>query len=154
MARRHKRESYDGRRRELNRRQQLADLDQASIDREQAVVGGGQAQLTRRWTHAAMVQAISGPVDRVAQTALRRIVLELVEDQRRHDVRQALLDRTQSAADTVQHVIDAQQTKLDDLTLTAAQAHAVHRRGTRQRASVGRRRSRARNAGVLANECS
>jgi hypothetical protein len=154
MARRHKRGFYDGRGRELDRRQAVADLVQAGIDREQRLVDSAQAQLTQRWVRAAMDLAAGDRADRVARAKLRRLTLDLVEDQRRHDLHQALIDQKQAAADAIQRVIDMLQAEFDDLTLAAAQAHAVlHGRGTRQRASVGRRRSRARNAGILASEC-
>ena len=147
MTRRQKRDFHDSRRQELDRRQVLADLIQASIDREQALADSSQAhlaRLTQRWDHAAMVQAVSDPGDRAAQRTLRCIARGLVEDQARHDLHQALLDQQQAATDTLQRLIDALQAELDAPTLAASEAQAVRCRGTRQRASVGRRWSRGR----------
>jgi hypothetical protein len=81
------------------------------------------------------------------------MALELAEDQRRHDSRQTLIDQTQAATDDFQCLVDAEQAALDEAILAATEAQDAYRRGRRQRASVGRRRSRARNEWGLADEC-
>lgn len=153
MMRRHKGEFYDARQQGLDRRQLLADSAQRSVDRQQALCDSRQADLTERWSHEAIARAVSDPADGTGQAALRRMALDLAEDQRCHDSRQALIDQTQAATDAFQCLIDASQAALDATILAATEAQEAYRRGTRQRASVGRRRSRARNIRGLADEC-
>ncbi len=137
---------------QLDRRQTLADLAQISVDREQALADSRQAELEIRWAQAAMAQALVDLADRAALASCQRMVRELAEDQRRHDARQELIDQTQAANDSFQRLIDAQQTELDETAQARSDAR-VAQRAKRARASVGRRRARARNAGTLADEC-
>jgi hypothetical protein len=153
MRRRHKGEFHDARQQGLDRRQVLADSVQRSVDRQQALRDSSQAHLTQRWAHEAIARAVSDPADRAVQAALRRIALELAEDQRRHDSRQALIDQTQAATDAFQCLVDAHQAALDETILAATEAREAYRREERQRASVGPRRSRARDAWGLADDC-
>jgi len=153
MKRRHEGDHYDCQQQGLDRRQILADRVQRAVDREQALADRSQADLQERWVQAALAQAASGPGDLTAQTVLRWIALALAEDQRHHDARQALIDLAQAATDTFQRCVDAQQAGLDEAIIAATHAQVAYPHGKRRRASVGRRRSRRRNAGALANEC-
>jgi hypothetical protein len=153
MMRRHKGEFYDARQQGLDRRQLLADSAQRSVDRQQALCDSRQADLTERWSHEAIARAVSDPADGTGQAALRRMALDLAEDQRCHDSRQALIDQTQAATDAFQCLIDASQAALDATILAAQPKHAVASHVGRPPVLRWRRRSRARNIRGLADEC-